>query len=41
MPVGDWNALGVTIEDSFHRSEAAARRRAAELAQSYGVTVQS
>jgi hypothetical protein len=41
MPKDDWNALGVTIEESFHRSEASARLRAADIATTYGVTVQS
>jgi hypothetical protein len=36
MPSDDWNALGVTMAESFHRTKAAADRQAKALAESYG-----
>lgn len=35
MPDDDWNALGHTVAETFHRTEAAARKVAAELAKSW------
>lgn len=32
----DWNPLGQTVSETFHRSETAARARAAELALQFG-----
>jgi hypothetical protein len=35
MPDNDWNALGQTVAESFHRTESSARKRADELVKSY------
>ena len=35
LPVDDWNAMGRTISETFHRSEKSARAEAAELARLY------
>ena len=37
LPDDDWNALGSTVEERFFRTEAAARKRAAELAAEYNI----
>lgn len=37
MPDDDWNAMGTTHHESFHRTLAAANREAASVAKSYGV----
>lgn len=39
MPDDDWNAMGRTVAETFHRTEAAARKRAAELVKAYDATV--
>jgi len=40
-PSDDWNALSQTVSETFHRTEAAARKRAAELARQYDAKVGS
>ena len=35
LPDNDWNAMGHTVSETFHKSESAARKRAAELAKQY------
>ncbi len=39
LPDDDWNALAYTIEEQFFRTEAAARKRASELAAEYRIAV--
>lgn len=39
LPDDDWNALSRTMSESFHRTEAAARKRAAELARQFSAEV--
>lgn len=39
MPDDDWNALGHTVSESFHRTEAAARKVADQLARDYRAKV--
>jgi hypothetical protein len=35
----DWNALGYIVEETSHRTEAAARKSAARMAKAYGGTL--
>lgn len=35
----DWNALGYLVEETSHRTEAAARKSAARMAKAYGGTL--
>ena len=37
MPGDDWNAMGTTHHESFHKTLAAANTQAASLAQSYQI----
>ena len=37
LPVGDMNSLGRTIEETYHRTEAQARARAADLRELYQI----
>ncbi len=39
LPDDDWNALAYTIKEQFFRTEAAARKRARELAVEYRIAV--
>lgn len=39
LPTDDWNALGRRVAESFHRTEAAARRRASELARAWNAEI--
>lgn len=39
LPDDDWNAMGHTVSETYHRTEAAARREAARLARDYGAEV--
>ena len=36
LPDDDWNSVGRRVSETFHRSEGAARKYAAELARQYG-----
>lgn len=39
MPA-DWNALGITLDEQWFRSEAAARKHAARMAADYRADIQ-
>ena len=39
MPDDDWNARATRVAETFHRTRAAADKRAKELAASYGARI--